>query len=452
MLKKRNKQLLMSLFSTRFKLSLALVLTLLTVSATVYAAANKKIESVRFWTAPDHTRLVFGVSSPIEHKVFTLSNPPRLVIDLQNVAFKASMPAFPANHNVMSLIRQAPRNKKDLRVVIDLKTNVRVKSFLLKPNANYGHRLVVDLHPTSTKVSSKPTAVKTATGATHNSKWVVAIDAGHGGEDPGAKGYRGTREKVVVLAIAKKLAALVNKQPNMKAYLVRSGDYYIGLRKRMEKARQAHADLFISIHADAFKDQRARGSSVYVLSNRGASSEAARWLANSENAADLVGGVSLDDKDDVLASVLLDLSQNATEDASATVASVVLKNLKGVGHVHKKHVQRAGFMVLKSPDIPSILIETAFISNKKEEAKLRSPRHQTKIAKAIMRGVKAYFANQHIPSNPSTTFAKSSYKIKRGDTLSGIAMRYRVSLSSLKKLNKMKNSRIRVGQMIRIPS
>ncbi|MEO1890017.1 MAG: N-acetylmuramoyl-L-alanine amidase [Cycloclasticus sp.] len=415
-------------------------------------AAVKQIESLRFWTAPDHTRLVLGITSPVEHKIFSLNNPPRLVIDLKDVVLKTSMPAFSSNHKVVSLMRHAPRNKKDLRVVIDLKTNVNAKSFLLKPNADYGHRLVIDLYPESKQASKKPAVVKKASNIAQNSKWVVAIDAGHGGEDPGAKGYRGTREKVVVLAIAKKLAALVNQQPNMKAYLVRSGDYYIGLRKRMEKARRAKADLFISIHADAFRDQRARGSSVYVLSNRGAGSEAARWLADSANAADLVGGVSLDDKDDMLASVLLDLSQNATEDASATVASEVLKNLKSVGHVHKKRVQRAGFMVLKSPDIPSILIETAFISNRKEEANLRSSRHQGKVAKAIMQGVKAYFANQQVPSIPTSRIAKSTYKIKRGDTLSAIAVRHRVSLSSLKKLNKMQTSRIRIGQVIRIPS
>ncbi|MBQ0721870.1 MAG: N-acetylmuramoyl-L-alanine amidase, partial [Gammaproteobacteria bacterium] len=216
--------------------------------------------------------------------------------------------------------------------------------------------------------------------------------------------------------------------------------------------RKARADLLVSIHADAFKNRAAKGSSVYVLSNRGASSEAARWLANSENAADLVGGVSLDDKDDMLASVLLDLSQNATKDASATVASEVLKNLKGVGHVHKKRVQHAGFMVLKSPDIPSILVETAFISNPKEEAKLRDTRHQTKTAKAILRGIKTYFAKQRLPSTPTTRIAKSSYKIKKGDTLSAIAQRHRVSLTSLKKVNKMQTTRIRIGQVIQIPS
>lgn len=416
------------------------------------AGASNKLDSLRFWTAPDHTRLVLGLSSTVEHKVFALDNPPRLVVDLKNLKFDARLPEFSAHHKVLSLIRQAPRNKKDLRIVLDLKTTVNVKSFQLKPNSDYGHRLVVDLYPKKNVSTAQRLVAKKTANTQKSKKWVIAVDAGHGGEDPGAKGKRGTREKVVVLAIAKKLATLINKQSNMKAYLVRTGDYYIGLRKRMEKARKAKADLFVSIHADAFKDQRARGSSVYVLSNRGASSEAARWLAHSENAADLVGGISLDDKDDVLASVLLDLSQNATEDASARVASEVLKNLKGLGHMHKKQVQRAGFMVLKSPDIPSILVETAFISNRKEEAKLRQPSHQLKVAKAILYGVKSYFSSQRLPSGPVIRSAQSRYKIKKGDTLSAIAKRYRVSLSSLKKANALLSSRIRIGQVIRIPS
>ncbi|MBL4744401.1 MAG: N-acetylmuramoyl-L-alanine amidase, partial [Cycloclasticus sp.] len=240
----------------RFSLSLLLAVALLTLGVSVQAAANKKIDSLRFWTAPDHTRLVLGITSPVEHKVFSLDNPPRLVVDLDGVQFSAKIPDFSSSHKVISLVRHAPRNKNDLRVVIDLKTPVSAKSFLLKPNADYGHRLVIDLYPKQAGAKQAKMIKKTASGS-RPKKWVVAIDAGHGGEDPGAKGYRGTREKVVVLAIAKKLAALIDKQPNMKAYLVRSGDYYIGLRKRMEKARRAKADLFISIHADAFKDQRA---------------------------------------------------------------------------------------------------------------------------------------------------------------------------------------------------
>lgn len=411
-------------------------------------ANNVSVNSLRFWTAPDHTRLVFGISSSVEHKIFTLDNPSRLVLDLKGASFDGQLPSFD-NHQLVSLIRAGKREKKDLRIVLDLKTSIKPKSFLLKPNKSYGHRLVIDLYPNASNKSTKPKAVKKSSSSKANKKWIIAIDAGHGGEDPGAKGHLGTREKDVVLAIAKKLAAKINQQANMKAYLIRTGDYYIGLRQRMKKARQARADLFISIHADAFRDQRARGSSVYVLSNRGASSEAARWLADSENAADLVGGVSLDDKDDMLASVLLDLSQNATKDASATVADKVLKNLKGVGRAHKKQVQRARFVVLKSPDIPSILIETAFISNRQEEARLRSPAHQTKIATAILKGVKTFFSQQTL--QPSQ-LAGSQYKIRRGDTLSGIAQRYQVSLSQLKKVNRMKSSRIRVGQVIKIPS
>ncbi|PCH86104.1 MAG: N-acetylmuramoyl-L-alanine amidase [Piscirickettsiaceae bacterium] len=422
-------------------------LCLLLVSQ-VLLANNVSVNSLRFWTAPDHTRLVFGVSSTVEHKIFTLDNPPRLVLDLKGASLDSQLPSF-VNHKLVNLIRAGKRDKKDLRIVLDLKMSVKPKSFLLKPNKSYGHRLVLDLYPQTSSKSQKPKVVKRASSSRANKKWIIAIDAGHGGEDPGAKGPRGTSEKDVVLAIAKKLAANINRQPNMKAYMVRTGDYYIGLRQRMKKARQVRADLFISIHADAFRDQRARGSSVYVLSNRGASSEAARWLADSENAADLVGGVSLDDKDDMLALVLLDLSQNATKDASATVADKILKNLKSVGRAHKKHVQRAGFVVLKSPDIPSILIETAFISNRQEEARLRSPVHQAKIATAILKGVKTYFAQQTLQP---AQLAGSQYKIRRGDTLSAIAQRYQISLRQLKKVNAMKSSMIRVGQMIKIPS
>lgn len=425
------------------------MLTLVFVMPAALAANSSSIDSLRFWTSPDRTRLVFGISSSLEHKVFALDNPPRLVLDIKGVKLKTKFPIIPANHSLVSAIRQGARNKHDLRVVLDLKAVVKPKSFLLKPNATYGHRLVLDLYPEKSKRSFKPTAVKKIAIQQINKKWVIAIDAGHGGEDPGAKGYRGTREKDVVLAIAKKLARLVNAQRDMKAVLIRSGDYYVGLRQRMKKARDARADLFVSIHADAFKDRRAHGSSVYVLSNRGASSEAARWLANSENAADLVGGVSLVDKSDVLASVLLDLSINATKDASSDVAARVLRNLKGIGHVHKKTVQRAGFMVLKSPDIPSILVETAFISNRSEESKLRKSSHQTKIAKAILKGVKAYFASQSLPAS---YLAGSTYKIKSGDTLSGIALQHQITLKALKRANSIKNNFIRIGQVLQIPS
>ena len=281
---------------------------------------------------------------------------------------------------------------------------------------------------------------------------VIAIDAGHGGEDPGARGRKGTREKDVVLEIARRLAALIEKEPGMRPVMIRDGDYYIGLRKRIEKARSQRADLFISIHADAFRDSRARGSSVYVLSQRGASSEMARWLAARENAADLVGGVSLDDKDDLLAEVLLDLAQTATLEASVEVADNVLQEMKRLGKVHKKQVQHAGFVVLKSPDIPSLLVETAFISNPSEEQRLRNSRHQQQVAQAILAGVRNYFASN---PPPGTLMAKSSTRqhvIRRGDTLSNIAQRYGVSMNTLRSTNKLKNDNLLGGKVLTIPA
>jgi N-acetylmuramoyl-L-alanine amidase len=241
------------------------------------------------------------------------------------------------------------------------------------------------------EINNAENAVSTKESAKKNQEIVVAIDAGHGGVDSGAHGPGGTQEKRVVFAIASRLAQMVNAQPGMRAVMVRKGDYYIGLRKRMEIAREAKADLFVSIHADAINDTSVKGASVYTLSNTGASSEAARWLASNENSADLVGGVSLDDKDNVLASVLLDLSQTATKEASRSVASKILKYFNEMGRVHKNEVQKAGFMVLKSPDIPSILVETAFISNPIEESELRRSEHQTRVASAVFKGIASYF-------------------------------------------------------------
>jgi N-acetylmuramoyl-L-alanine amidase len=280
---------------------------------------------------------------------------------------------------------------------------------------------------------------------------VIAIDAGHGGEDPGAKGRRGTYEKTVVLAIAKKLAVLVARERGMRPVLIRTGDYYLGLRKRMRLARAERADLFISIHADAFRDPRARGSSVFTLSNRGASSEAARWLAESENNADLIGGVKLDDKDDVLASVLLDLSQTGARQASHEVAKNILRQLSQIGRTHKKVVQQAGFAVLKSPDVPSILVETAFISNPEEENKLRSPRHQQRMAAAIMTGLRSFFRASPPPGTLLAQNKSRRHTITRGDTLGGIASLYNISLASLRSANRLSGDRIRIGQVLRIP-
>ncbi len=429
---------------------------LLSCTLSVYAD-QVRVDSLRYWTAPDYTRLVFDVSLPAPHQVFLLKNPARLVVDFTNAKLLRSLAQPPLNHAVFSRVRSAARNKKDLRVVVDLKTSVSPKSFLLKPDKSYGNRLVVDLFTkkykanksVSKKYSNKKVAVKTI--ISKAKKIIIAIDAGHGGEDPGASGARGTHEKKVVLQIAKKVAALINKQRGMKAVLVRKGDYYINLRKRMEIARAAKADLFVSIHADAFKSSKVQGASVFTLSNSGASSEAARWLAENENAADLVGGLKLADKDDMLASVLMDLSQTATKEASRKVAGKILNNLKSIGHIHKPDVQKAGFMVLKSPDIPSILIETAFISNPGEERKLNSAAHQRKLARAISRGIVSYF-KQYAPANTSfASVAREKHVITRGETLSGIALQYGVSMKSIKLVNALANSRIRIGQVLKIP-
>ena len=332
-----------------------------------------------------------------------------------------------------------------------LRGSVKAKSFLLKPNKEYGHRLVVDLFPDSVKAVKASYQVKT-TATSSLRDLVIAIDAGHGGEDPGARGKRGTREKDVVLSISRKFAALVKKEKGMRPVLIRDGDYYLGLRKRMSRARAKNADLFISIHADAFNKASASGSSVFVLSPHGASSEMARWLAKRENAADLVGGVSLDDKDGLLAEVLLDLAQTATLDYSRDAANRVLREMGRVGKVHKDSVQKAGFMVLKSPDIPSLLIETAFISNPDEEKRLRSSKHQQKIAEAIMKGVRAYFDANPQPGTVMASNKPLEYIIKAGDTLSHIALQYGISLGLLRDFNGLRNDRLLVGKKLSIPA
>ena len=423
---------------------------LLLVSSHPFAA---EIAGVRLWTAPDHTRLVFDASGPAQHKVFTLTGPDRLVIDFAAASLAAGFDAVAVKDRHLDGMRHASRPDGTLRVVLDLKQAVRPKTFLLKPNASYGHRVVVDLYPV--EATRKPRVAKTTQDIRRARDVVVAIDAGHGGEDPGASGskYR-TKEKTVTLQIARRLKRLIDAQPGMRGVLTRTGDYYIGLRKRMALARKHRADLFVSIHADAFRDKRVRGASVYVLSRRGASSEAARWLAAKENASDLVGGVSLDDKDDVLASVLLDLSQSATQHASLSAAEQVYRQLGRVNKTHGRRVQQAGFMVLKSPDIPSMLVETGFISNPGEERNLRDPAFQQRMAKAVMKGVQAYFEEAPPPGTLLAERQRQTIKhtIARGDTLSEIADRYQVSLASLRRENSIRSdNHIRIGQVLIIP-
>lgn len=416
--------------------------------ASVAQAADVGVLGVRMWPAPDSTRVVFDVSGPVQYKVFRLDNPDRIVVDFSNAALKTRLPSPSQQDRITQRVRHAVRGQGDLRIVLDVSQQLEVKSFLLDPNEHYGHRLVLDLvKPQSARDPIVTRSVQAPADSPRDI--VIAIDAGHGGEDPGARGYAGNYEKDLVLAIARRLQHLVANEPGMRPVMIRDGDYFISLRNRTLKARAAKADLFVSIHADAFHDRRVRGSSLYVLSQGGASSEAARWLAERENASDLVGGVSLDNKDNVLKSVLLDLSQSATIEASFEAGDAILRHMSPLGRVHKPRVQQASFAVLKSPDIPSVLVETAFISNPEDESKLRNERHQHAVAEAIFRGLKDYFS-KHPPAG-TLYAANRRHIISRGDTLSQLAQQYRVSVDNLRTANNLKNDVLRVGQVLQIP-
>jgi len=365
------------------------LMTLPASARNAYAANVSALTGLRVSESnADHTRVVFDLSSNIQHDLFILANPNRVVIDLKDVRKSAALVTEPRQTRLLQGIRSAVRQSDDLRVVLDLKSKARPRSFMLQPDERNGHRLVIDMHATELS----PTPIKTSQQQRKQKKKqvVIAIDPGHGGKDPGAVGRKGTREKDVTLAMAKKLKKMINNTPGFKAVLTRESDRFVVLRKRVATARKHQADLFVSLHADAFKSPRVEGASVYALSLNGASSEAARWIAEKENASDLIGGISLDDKDDLIASVLLDLSQTATIQDSLELGSDILKHLGKVGKLNKRQVQQAGFAVLKAPDMPSILIETAFISNPREERRLKSAKHQQKIAKAIFSGIKSH--------------------------------------------------------------
>ena len=419
-----------------------------------------EVHDVRLWRAPDNTRIVFDLTGPTEHKLIVLDNPRRIVVDIENARLKSDLAQLKLEKTPISRVRSGVREGDDLRIVLDLSAQVDPRSFALKANEQAGDRLVLDLYDKQTSAGSSAaasTSVKKSVKQSAKRNIIIAIDAGHGGEDPGAIGPKRRREKVVVLAIAKELNALLKADKGFQPTLIRSGDYYVSLKGRRDLARKRQADLFISIHADAFKRKEAHGASVYALSTRGATSTAAGYLAQRENAADLVGGVSLSDKDDVLAGVLADLSMTSTLDTSLKLGSVVLGKVDGVARLHKQQVEQAGFAVLKSPDIPSILVETGFISNPEESRKLVSSSYQKKMARAIHAGIKDWFL-AHPPSGTLIAWQKQQggrqYTIARGDTLSGIAQRFRVSLADLKSYNSISGSgsSIKIGQKLLIPT
>ena len=383
------------------------------------AFAADDIVATRIWPSPEYTRITVESATLLQYEQMILQNPERIVVDLKNIYLGKALEDLTSqvkeeDPSIQS-IRVGQFNPKVSRIVIDLKGTAKVKVFSLDPIEPYKHRLVIDVYPenydalasllkqledetyqASDEVITKD-GVKPEPGINKQPKpepIIVAIDAGHGGEDPGARGKRGTKEKVVVLKIAKKLKALIDAEKNMKAVLIRDGDYFVPLATRVKKARAAKADIFVSIHADAFKKRSVSGSGVYALSDRGASSAFAKFLANQENEADLIGGVSIDNKDPILAKTLLDLSQSATINDSLRLGKQVLLEIKKVNNLHKKYVEQAGFAVLKAPDIPSILVETAFISNPEEEKNLRSTAFQDKLAKSILLGIKNYIHTQ----------------------------------------------------------
>jgi len=372
--------------------------------------------STRIWPARDYTRLTIESKNELRYTLFALKNPERLVLDFEGADLSAALAELHGKVSegdpYIEKLRVGRNRPGVLRVVLDLKTEVNAQAFALPPIAEYGHRLVLDLYPlvppdplaALIEQSEKAVAADVATAnapapgmpretpAKVKRLAILVIDAGHGGEDPGALGRLGSREKDITLRIAKRLKKLIDAEPNMRALLTRDDDYFLPLRARVEKARRVKADLFVSIHADAFVRPHARGSSVFALSERRATSEAARWLAKKENESDLVGGVSLDGKDRYLAQTLLDLSQTATMDHSLRLGKAVLKELGQVNTLHKARVEQASFAVLKAPDVPSILVETAFISNPDEERRLNDEAYQNKLARALLAGIRQYLA------------------------------------------------------------
>jgi N-acetylmuramoyl-L-alanine amidase len=429
------------------------ILTLLFSGAFANSVNAAEISSVRLSQIAEKTRIVFDIRGAINYKVFQLDNPRRLVVDVANVPKKPLLSDVELKNSPISKMRAAHRKGNDMRIVLDLKQAVSHKSFTLAANEQYSNRLVVDL---TAKQLSKSRSVEEVVEQT-NREIVIAIDAGHGGVDPGALGPNRMREKIVVLQISQRLKKLFDKDPNYEGVLIRTGDYFLAHRKRTQIARDNKADFFISIHADAFTDPRANGASVYALSNRGASSEAARFLAKKQNSADLIGGgtaLNLEDKDEMLAGVLLDLSMTATMSTSLDAGKQVLKQMGSVARLHKKKVEQANFLVLKSPDIPSLLIETGFISNPKEARKLASANYQQRMAKAIYNGLDQYYS-EHPPEGTKLAKVMNGkplrYIVARGDTLSEISAQYKISMSKLMRYNNMSSSKIRVGQEIAIP-
>lgn len=418
------------------------------------AAAATVVEDVRAADRSTYTRVVLDLSEAPDHRIFTLKDPHRAVIDLRAGRLDPAHVAGIRDEGPIRRIRSGRRGE-GVRIVLDLAGRRAVEAFTIAPGARTAHRLVIDLRRPGAGSSPddgpdrRPETPSRTAGEAGATPFVVAIDAGHGGKDPGAIGAAGTYEKDIVLAVAQKLAARLGATAGIEPVLIRDGDYFVGLRDRTRKAREADADLFVSLHADAFHDRRVRGSSVFVLSRNGASSEMARMLARSENRAHRIGGVSLADKDEQVASVLVDLSRAHTVEESLDVADVLLSELDALGDVHGDGVEQAGFAVLKSLDMPSVLVELAFISNPEEEKRLKSSRYQHQLAEGLTEGVRGYV--QRVRPMLALGGGTAEYEVRAGDTLSGIAQQFAVSVGELRQVNDLGGDTIVAGHTLKIP-
>ena len=440
---------LISLLLTRL-----LWLTMASVSLTInyVIAANvpsNSIDSIRVWPAPENTRIVFDLKHKPDYKYFTLSKPNRLVIDFSQTKSNVALKNLASHDPRIKLFRTSnSKAKSSVRLVLELAKSYKLTVFPLAPAGQYGSRLVVDLFDKNkpAKVQAKP---KVRLGDI-----VIGIDAGHGGEDPGSIGAKGTYEKRVTLAIAKKLQTLINKEKGMKAVMIRSGDYYVDLNRRTSLARKKHVDFLVSIHADAFRTSGPSGASVWVVTKKRAESELSRWLLKREQKSELLGGgggVIKNTSDSHLALALADMSKEHSLGVSFGVANKVISQLRKITKMHKKTPQNGNFAVLKSSDIPSILVETGFISNHKEERNLTWSKHQQALANAIHRGIRNYFMAHPLTGSYFAAVSYKSHKVRSGESLSVLAQRYNISMSKLKSVNKLKTNALRIGQTLKIP-
>ena len=410
------------------------------------------LNGIRIHENPEATRVVLDLSGKAAYKYFRLEEPYRAVFDLKGTtaSTKLAMPLAESSSKLLKLIRSGKRDK-DLRIVLETKQKTKVRSFSLQPIPPHTDRIVIDLYP------DKPLKKKVVKERKKVARRdiVVAIDAGHGGEDPGALGPRGIQEKKVVLQISKKLRAEIEKKKGFKGLLVRKGDYYMAHRKRTEFARENGADLFVSIHADAFTSSKVSGASIYTLSGGGAESEMGRFLANRANESDLFSGagtISIKGRADDVAKTIVDMIMDGKTLFSVKAGNAVLSRLQQATKLHKKQVEKAGFLVLKTSDIPSILVETGFISNPREARRLSQKDHQNRLSKAIAAGIWDFFYENPPPGTLVASLSNEvTYRVQRGDTLSGIAQEFGVSSKAIKERNVLRTSKIKIGQTLIIP-